>query len=60
MNLWSLRGKNKEVFLLIFNNFKGIKERNISDVVEKVSLWRKLYDGFSDEHGRYVFLLRKV
>ena len=41
----------KEVLLYFI---KGIKERKISDVLEKVGLWRKLYDGFNDENGRYL------
>ena len=41
MKLLTIKEK-KEVLSLI----KGIKERKISDVLEKVGLWRKLYDGF--------------
>ena len=36
----------------VFINKIGIKERKIADVLEKVGLWRKLYDGFHDENGR--------
>ena len=35
---------------------KRIKERTISDVVQKVALWRKLYNGFYDEHGQLIQL----
>jgi hypothetical protein len=35
---------------------KRIKERTISDVVQKVALWRKLYNGFYDEQGQLIQL----
>ena len=28
----------------------------IKDVVEKVALWRKLYNGFYDENGKQIML----
>lgn len=47
MKLWMIKEKKK-----VFINKIGIKERKIADVLEKVGLWRKLYDGFHDENGR--------
>ena len=35
---------------------KRIKERTISDVVQKVALWRKLYYGFYDKDGKLIQL----
>lgn len=32
------------------------KERRIGDVVEKVSLWRRLYNGFNDSQGNIIKL----
>ncbi|EGR28968.1 hypothetical protein IMG5_165640 [Ichthyophthirius multifiliis] len=31
-----------------------VKERKISEVIEKVALWRRLYSGFYDENGKFV------
>ena len=30
------------------------KERSVGFIVEKVCIWRKLYNGFNDEHGHFV------
>lgn len=35
---------------------KRTKERRIGEVVEKVSLWRRLYNGFSDHQGNIIKL----
>jgi len=32
------------------------KEKTISEVVEKVALWRKLYTGFLNEAGEIVHM----
>jgi len=31
-----------------------VKERTIKDVVEKVALWRKIYNGFYDDNGKLI------
>lgn len=33
---------------------KRTKERRIGDIIEKVSLWRKLYNGIPDGRGNIV------
>ena len=33
---------------------KRTKERTIQDIIEKVSLWRKLYNGVPDKEGKIV------
>lgn len=36
------------------NNQEKSKERQISQVVEKVKHWRQLYNGFSDKNGNLI------
>ena len=36
------------------NKKKQVKERKISEVVEKVALWRRFYTGFYDEYGKFI------
>ncbi len=33
---------------------KRTKERTIQDIIEKVSLWRKLYNGVQDNDGNLL------
>jgi hypothetical protein len=42
----------------MFINFKSkrSKERKIGQIIEKVFLWRKLYNGFEDEKGKLIKL----
>lgn len=35
-------------------NPKRTKERTIQDIIEKVSLWRKLYNGVQDNDGNLL------
>ena len=35
---------------------KRSKERKINFIIEKVFLWRKLYNGFEDEKGKLIKL----
>ena len=46
--------KNQNVH--IKENSKRSKERKIGFIIEKVYLWRKLYNGFQDEKGNLVKL----
>lgn len=45
---------NQNVF--INANSKRSKERKIGYIIEKVYLWRKLYNGFTDENGKFIKL----
>lgn len=36
------------------NKNKRTKERTISEVVQKVALWRKLYNGFYEQHSGQI------
>ena len=36
------------------SNQKRMKERTIQDIIEKVSLWRKLYNGVQDKDGNLL------
>ena len=36
------------------NEKKRTKERTIQEIIEKVSLWRKLYNGVEDNKGNLV------
>jgi len=36
------------------NGQKRTKERTIQDIIEKVSLWRKLYNGVQDKEGNLL------
>jgi hypothetical protein len=36
------------------NPLKRTKERTIQDIIEKVSLWRKLYNGVNDSEGNLL------
>jgi hypothetical protein len=42
--------------MYINKNSKRSKERKIGHIIEKVYLWRKLYNGFTDENGKYIKL----
>ena len=33
---------------------KRVKERKINEVLEKVTQWRKFYNGFTDENGNVI------
>ena len=37
-------------------NSKRSKERKIGYIIEKVYLWRKLYNGFTDNNGNFIKL----
>ena len=36
------------------DNIKRAKDRTIHDIIEKVSLWRKLYNGVQDNEGNLL------
>jgi hypothetical protein len=45
---------NENIFINVKS--KRSKERKIGYIIEKVFLWRKLYNGFKDEHGNLIKL----
>lgn len=58
MNLVEEENDNNEENQNFFINKKSkrSKERKINFIIEKVLLWRKLYNGFEDEKGNLIKL----
>ena len=58
MNLIEEENDNNEENQKFFINKKSkrSKERKINYIIEKVLLWRKLYNGFEDEKGNLIKL----
>jgi hypothetical protein len=58
MNLIEEENDNNEENQNFFINKKSkrSKERKINFIIEKVLLWRKLYNGFEDEKGNTIKL----
>ena len=53
-NIENLDENNQNIF--INSKSKRSKERKIGYIIEKVFLWRKLYNGFEDENGKIIKL----
>jgi hypothetical protein len=48
------RKSSKQSLTIDKKKFKRTKERKIGYIIEKVNTWRKLYNGFTDEQGKFT------